>query len=101
MAIRELREKVYKVVKSIPSGKVTTYGAIGKKLGISPRIVGYALHMNNSDKIPCHRVVNRIGRLAPTFAFGGYGEHRKRLEKEDVEFRNENHVKKEYIIMKI
>ena len=92
MKMGEIRERVYREVKKVHSGKVTTYGIIGKKLGISPRIVGYALHMNKDDNVPCHRVVNRVGRLAPTFSFGGYKEHRERLEKEGVKFRDETHV---------
>lgn len=98
MVISEIRNKVYTLVQQVPAGRVTTYGAVGKKLGISPRAVGYALHLNKSNTIPCHRVVNRNGRLAPTFAFGGFIEHKKRLAKEGVEFRDKIHVKKEFII---
>ncbi len=94
MVISKIREKVYEIVRQVPSGYVTTYGAIGKRLNMSPRVVGYALHLNPDDKgTPCHRVVNSIGRIAPTFAFGGFEEQRKRLEKEGIEFKNENHVK--------
>lgn len=102
MGIKDMREKVYKVVKQIPEGKVTTYGAIGKKLGISPRVVGYALHMNPYEgEVPCHRVINLKGRLAPNFAFGGSEIQRKRLEKEGVKFKDETHVEKEFIIQNI
>ena len=62
----------------IPRGKVTTYGVIAKKLGMSPRVVGYVLHLNpDGSKTPCHRVVNRNGRIAPGYAFGGKYEQRK------------------------
>lgn len=86
-------EKVYEAVMQIPKGKVTTYGALGKALGMSPRIVGQALHNNPyGPEVPCHRVVNRDGRVAPGYAFGGKGEQKRRLEEEEVEFKDELHV---------
>lgn len=87
------KEKVYALVRKIPKGKVTTYGSIGKKLHMSPRTVGTALHLNPYEgDVPCHRVVNHEGRIAPGFAFGGLGEQRRRLEKEGVEFKDDTHV---------
>ena len=66
-------DKVYEIVRRIPSGKVATYGQIAAMTG-SPkasRAVGYALHFNpDPQHIPCFRVVNRFGRCAPAFAFG-------------------------------
>jgi methylated-DNA-protein-cysteine methyltransferase-like protein len=81
-------DKVYAVVSKIPRGKVTTYGEIAKKININnPRIVGYALHSNKSpDEVPCHRVVNIKGEVAPGFAFGGSDVQRKLLESEGVKF---------------
>ena len=71
----------------IPKGKVATYGQIACLAG-SPRaarIVGGALHRNpDQSAIPCHRVVNRFGGLAPVFAFGGRDEHMARLMAEGV-----------------
>ena len=67
-------DKVYKAVKQIPRGKVATYGQIACAVGSprSARQVGYALHVNPQPYvIPCHRIVNRFGQLAPEFAFGG------------------------------
>ena len=78
---------VYEVVRQIPEGKVTTYGDIARRLGRprSARVVGYALHINPEPfVIPCHRVVNREGRLAPGFAFGGGDVQRQLLENEGV-----------------
>ena len=76
-------DRVYEKVREIPRGRVATYGGIALALG-SPRAsraVGYALHCNPSPGvIPCHRVVNREGRLAPAFAFGGTDEQRRLLE---------------------
>lgn len=86
-------EKVYQVVCTIPQGKVMTYGQIGKITGLSPRVVGFALHANPDGKlIPCHRVVNREGRVAPGYAFGGRDIQKKRLEEEGVHFVDEARV---------
>ncbi len=95
----DYKEKVYKLVDKIPKGKVTTYGAIAIKLHMSPRTVGTALHLNPYEGgVPCHRVVNRDGRIAPGFAFGGLGAQRKLLEKEGVKFKDDIHVEKRFII---
>lgn len=88
-------EKIYEVVKNIPCGKVATYGQVALLAG-NPRwarVVGYALH-NNPDpqNIPCHRVVNREGRVAPGYAFGGSGIQRKLLEKEGIVFEEDGHI---------
>lgn len=79
--------RVYENVMLIPKGKVATYGQIAAMCGNprSSRAVGYALHVNpRPGVIPCHRVVNREGRLAPGFAFGGSGAQRALLESEGV-----------------
>ena len=86
-------EQIYSLVRDVPYGKVTTYGSIAKKLGMSARIVGYALHLNpDGAKNPCHRVVNRDGRVAPAYTFGGRDEQRRRLEKEGIKFKDEQHL---------
>lgn len=87
-------EKVYDVVTEIPSGKVTTYGAIAGFLGVrtGARMVGYALNnlLNNKDgeEYPAHRVVNRLGQLTGRAYFPG-DSMRERLEQECVEFTEE------------
>ena len=82
-------EKIYEVVKSIPEGKVATYGQVALLAG-NPRwarVVGYALHVNPYPGIiPCHRVVNREGGVVPGFAFGGEGIQRQLLESEGIVF---------------
>lgn len=84
--------RVYEIVKQIPKGKVATYGQIAKLTG-SPRAsraVGYALHYNPKPyEIPCHRVVNRFGRLAVCFRFGGENAQKMLLGKEGVEVNDE------------
>ena len=88
-------EKIYEVVKNIPYGKVATYGQVALLAGNSrwARVVGYALH-NNPDpqNIPCHRVVNREGRVASGYAFGGSGIQRELLEKEGIVFEADGHI---------
>src|SRR4030042_3300730 len=85
--------QVYRIVRSIPKGKVTTYGHIARILCIKDsRIVGWALHSNKDSKVPCHRVVNKNGRLASNFAFGGEKEQKRRLLAEGVKFKVEMYV---------
>ncbi|MBQ8429274.1 MAG: MGMT family protein [Clostridia bacterium] len=88
-------EKVYEAVKQIPKGKVATYGQIALAAG-SPRAarqVGYALHVNPQPfVIPCHRVVNRFGGLAPAFAFGGREVQVQLLRAEGVEVNGDGFV---------
>lgn len=87
-------QQVFSVVKCIPKGYVTTYGAIAKAIGTrDSRRVGHALHANTDPlNIPCHRAVFSDGRLAPGYAFGGPDEQKKRLELEGVEFTAGNTV---------
>jgi len=80
-------ERVYAVVKKIPEGKVTSYGAIARYLGAagSARMVGWA--MNNASKledIPAHRVVNRNGLLTGKHHFPGTFVMQQLLEEEGV-----------------
>ena len=80
--------RVYEFVRHVPSGKVVTYGQVAAAIG-APRCarqVGWALHVNpEPGVIPCHRVVNREGRLAPAFAFGGPDVQASLLEAEGVQ----------------
>lgn len=85
-------DKVYKLTQKIPLGKVTTYGEIARLLKTNPKTVGWALHANKNPHVPCHRVVDRNGRLAPNFAFDGPIEQKRRLESEGVEFLDSTHV---------
>lgn len=89
-----LFSRVYEVVKKIPEGRVMTYGRVAEVIGTRDvRKVGFALHANkDSSNVPCHRVVNKDGRLAPGYAFGGPGEQKMRLLSEGVVFVDENHV---------
>lgn len=81
-------EIIYKIVSTIPKGKVLTYGEVAKRAGIkSPRLVGNILHKNTDpDKVPCHRVVNRKGEVAGNYGLGGGVVQKKRLQAEGIEF---------------
>ncbi len=86
-------KEIYQIVQRIPEGKVSTYGEVARVLGIKDvRKIGWALHKNTSADIPCHRVVNKDGQVAPGFAFGGPREQRNRLIAEGVTFLDEEHV---------
>ena len=80
-------ERVYEIVKQIPEGKVTSYGAIAKALGTarSARMVGWAMNATHSrDDIPAHRVVNQKGLLSGKHHFDGSNLMQQLLENEGV-----------------
>lgn len=81
-------EQVYEIVRLIPKGRVTSYGAIAKSIGAgkSSRLVGYA--MNNAHElhppVPAHRVVNHKGLLTGKFHFATPELMQELLENEGV-----------------
>jgi methylated-DNA-protein-cysteine methyltransferase related protein len=81
-------EKVYEIVKLIPFGRVTSYGAIAEYLGTrgSARMVGWAMNAshNSSENIPAHRVVNRKGMLTGKQHFGNPDIMQQLLESEGI-----------------
>jgi len=86
---------VYAVVRLIPAGRVTTYGAIASYIG-SPqaaRMVGWALNSShNIVDVPAHRVVNRNGMLTGKHHFGGCNVMQQLLESEGVEVNDDKIV---------
>ena len=95
MNSKDFFQKVYEVVKMIPSGRVSTYGLIAKYLGStkSSRVVGYAMNAShqNSD-IPAHRVVNRVGLLSGKHHFSGTTLMKDLLESEGVKIEDDRVV---------
>lgn len=88
-------EDVYEVVKLVPSGRWTSYGAIAHYLGAkgSARMVGWA--MNNAHglpKVPAHRVLNRNGELSGKAHFTPPESMQERLEKEGLKVVNDKVV---------
>lgn len=81
-------ERVYEVVRLIPPGRVTSYGAIAEFLGSkgSARMVGWAMNSSHSssDNLPAHRVVNRNGLLTGKRHFGGNEVMKQLLESEGL-----------------
>jgi len=90
----DLYERIYDIVRSVPSGKVTTYGHIAQAVGTrgGARLVGWALNavaLSDRIDIPCHRVVNRLGVLSGKMHFETPYVMRERLEAENVTFIGE------------
>ena len=85
-------KSVYSVVKKIPNGRVTTYGAIANYLGSSKsaRIVGWAMNKSHIyQEIPAHRVVNRVGLLTGKHHFFGTNLMRQLLENEGIKIEKD------------
>ena len=81
-------ERVYEIVRQIPEGKVTSYGAIAKAIGAarSARMVGWAMNAShNLEDVPAHRVVNRIGILSGKHHFEGTNLMQQLLENEGIQ----------------
>ena len=87
-------EQVYDIVRQIPKGKVTSYGAIAACLGtrLSARMVGWAMNAAHSakPKIPAHRVVNRNGMLSGKQHFETNTRMEELLKKEGIEIKNDS-----------
>ena len=85
-------EDVYEVVKLIPKGRVTSYGAIANYLGVkkSARMVGWAMNSAHSrPEVPAQRVVNRVGALTGKHHFGSPDRMEKLLESEGIKIKND------------
>lgn len=84
-------ERVYEVVRKIPEGRVTSYGAIAKVLGTarSARMVGWAMNASHDrEDVPAHRVVNRNGILTGKHHFEGTNLMQQLLESEGIKVEN-------------
>jgi methylated-DNA-protein-cysteine methyltransferase-like protein len=84
-------ERVYSIVRQIPYGKVTSYGAIAKALGAarSARMVGWAMNASHGlENVPAHRVVNRKGLLTGKHHFEGTQLMQQLLESEGIKIQN-------------
>jgi methylated-DNA-protein-cysteine methyltransferase-like protein len=95
MQNRDFFQRVYQVVRKVPRGRVTTYGAIARYLG-SPgaaRMVGWAMNKSHTEIhfVPAHRVVNRMGMLTGKHHFDGPDLMQELLENEGA-FIRENRI---------
>ncbi len=86
-------QRVYEVVKQIPPGRVTSYGAIAKYLGTtgSARMVGWAMNAahSHSEYVPAHRVVNRNGLLTGKHHFDAPNAMKELLENEGIKVKGD------------
>ncbi|WP_306642073.1 MGMT family protein [Sanyastnella coralliicola] len=89
-------DSVYQVVRLIPKGRVTSYGAIAKYLGAarSSRMVGYAMNasFNEMPPVPAHRVVNRNGQLSGRMHFEHPFKMQELLEAEGIQVEDDTVV---------
>lgn len=83
----QYRERVYRLVRRIPRGRVMTYGQLAEILGdrYTPRTVGFVMHGSN-DKTPWHRVVNAQGGCSTGSIVIPYDKQQRMLEHEGVTF---------------
>ena len=85
---KDFFEQVYQVVRLIPEGRVTSYGAIAKYLGRKggARMVGWAMNTSHSQEeyVPAHRVVNRMGLLSGKVHFNPPQSMEERLSAEGL-----------------
>lgn len=80
-------DDIYEIVKLIPKGRVSSYGAIAQYFGAKSgaRLVGWAMNAAHTlSDVPAHRVVNRLGILSGRFHFETPTTMQKRLEKEGI-----------------
>ena len=87
---------VYDVVRQVPKGRVTSYGAVAACLGtkLSARMVGWAMNGcdNVKPKVPAHRVVNRLGILSGKHHFKPPSKMETLLKKEGIKVKNDKVV---------
>ena len=85
-------QQVYELVRQIPAGRVTSYGAIARYLGMarSARMVGWAMNLSHHQEVyvPAHRVVNRNGLLTGKIHFGSPDVMQELLENEGIKVDN-------------
>ncbi|MCI5883211.1 MAG: MGMT family protein [Clostridiales bacterium] len=82
-----MEKQVYEFLRTIPKGKVVTYGQIAEYLGNKKlaRTVGNILHKNpDGDKYPCYKVVNSKGYLSKNYSFGGIKKQKEKLEADGI-----------------
>lgn len=87
-------QRIYKVVRRVPRGRVATYGQIAELARASgPRQVGYALHsLPEGHDLPWHRIINARGEISLDSGLGGGGLQRALLEAEKVVFDKKGRV---------
>ncbi len=91
-----LYDNIYEVVRCVPKGRVTSYGAVAAAIGAASgaRVVGYAMNLCDGvkPKVPAHRVVNRNGMLTGKHHFSPPEKMQQLLEKEGIEIKDDKVV---------
>jgi len=89
-------DAIYDVVRCVPRGRITSYGAVAAAIGASSgaRVVGYAMNMSAGakPKVPAHRVVNRNGMLTGKHHFSPPEKMQQLLEKEGIKVKDDKVV---------
>jgi methylated-DNA-protein-cysteine methyltransferase-like protein len=96
---RDYRERVFRIVRMIPSGRIMTYGQIAEILGegYTPRTVGFVMH-SSDDKTPWHRVINAQGGCSTRGLVLPHDKQQRMLEAEGVSFNERGRCElKEYL----
>lgn len=91
---RDYFEEVYEVVRLVPKGRVTTYGAIARYLSLraGARMVGWAMNSSHNSDVPAHRVINRVGVLSGKHFFSGPTVMQQLLEDEGIRIEDDRVV---------
>lgn len=93
----DIYDAIYEIVRHVPKGRVTSYGAIAAAIGArsGARLVGYAMSHCSSvrPKVPAHRVVNSSGLLSGKHAFATPTRMEELLKKEGVDVKNDKVVR--------
>jgi len=95
-AKESIYDAIYDVVRAVPKGRVTSYGAVAAAIGAASgaRVVGYAMNMCSGvkPKVPAHRVVNRNGLLTGKHHFSPPEKMQQLLEKEGIKVKDDKVV---------
>lgn len=91
---RNYFEEVYDVVRLVPKGRVTSYGAIARYLSLraGARMVGWAMNASHGHEVPAHRVINNVGVLSGKHFFGGPAVMQQLLEDEGIRVEDDRVV---------
>ncbi len=89
-----LMAQTFALVRACPSGRVTTYGWVGKALGYprGARMIGWFMNEASGKDVPAQRVINSKGELSGSWAFGSPDRMRALLEDEGIVFTDEGRV---------
>jgi methylated-DNA-protein-cysteine methyltransferase-like protein len=96
----QYRERVYKIVRRIPRGRVMTYGQIAYMLGqgYTPRTVGFVMHGADESNTPWHRVINSQGKCSTGRIVLPPDKQQRMLEREGVKFDETGRCKLEQFL---